>query len=385
LSVDGAPVWVQVSGTTAAALDRQALTISLCGPDAGGLTLGPGDHTLRSALGQVTGYDVDQIALDSAPGGAPMALASPTTLAPPPVAASPVAVVDSQTATALHVTLKDVPTSPGSTPFDLILGESVNKGWTATVAGGPTLGPPVLIDAFANGWRVDPASVAPYVHDGTLSIDLVWTPQRSIDWALIISAATVVACLVVALWPRRRRRHAHAAGDDHPGSAEDSDDDAATAVALDERPRLQLPFGSEGPRTSIPVAVVTAGLSGAVAAAIASPRAGLGVGVATLVVLVVPRLRFLLALAAVACVAAGGIYVAVHQSQVAAPDNGAWPQSFQEASDWAWAGVVFLGADGAVDVALRARQRRLARRTADDGAAGADPEVGADAPGGTTA
>ena len=217
LSVDGAPVWVQVSGTTAAALDRQALTISLCGPDAGGLTLGPGDHTLRSALGQVTGYDVDQIALDSAPGGAPMALASPTTLAPPPVAASPVAVVDSQTATALHVTLKDVPTSPGSTPFDLILGESVNKGWTATVAGGPTLGPPVLIDAFANGWRVDPASVAPYVHDGTLSIDLVWTPQRSIDWALIISAATVVACLVVALWPRRRRRHAHAAGDDHPG------------------------------------------------------------------------------------------------------------------------------------------------------------------------
>jgi len=37
LSVDGAPVWVQVSGTTADALDRKPLTVSLCGPDAGGL------------------------------------------------------------------------------------------------------------------------------------------------------------------------------------------------------------------------------------------------------------------------------------------------------------------------------------------------------------
>jgi hypothetical protein len=362
VAVDGAPVWVEVSGTTAAALHRQALTISLCGPDAGGLALGPGAHTLSSALGQVTGYDVDQIALDSAPGGAAMPLDSPTTLAAPAVAASPGAVVDSQTATALHVTVRGVPTSPGSTPFDLILGESINKGWTATVDGGPALGSPILIDAFANGWRIDPVALAPYVHDGALSVTLVWTPQRSVDWALIISAATVLACLVLALWPRRRRRPARAmTGDDRHLDESDADVTAAEAVALDERPRLQLPFVSEGPRVPFPVAAGTAVVAGAVAAVVASPVAGLAVAVATAVVLVVPRLRFLLALAAVACVAAAGIYVAVHQGQVDAPDGGAWPQSFQVASQWAWAGVVFLGADGVVDVALRARRRRLDR------------------------
>jgi hypothetical protein len=50
--------------------------------------------------------------------------------------------------------------------------------------------------------------------------------------------------------------------------------------------------------------------------------------------------------------------VVVHQSQLQVPDNGAWPQSFGTASQWAWAGVVFLGADGVVDVALRSRRRR---------------------------
>jgi len=64
------------------------------------------------------------------------------------------------------------------------------------------------------------------------------------------------------------------------------------------------------------------------------------------------------------------------------PDNGAWPTSFGVASTWAWAGVVFLGADGVVDVVLRARQRRVdARRVHDDDptpdAATAHPDAGA--------
>jgi len=55
---------------------------------------------------------------------------------------------------------------------------------------------------------------------------------------------------------------------------------------------------------------------------------------------------------------AAGVYVTVHQAQSTVPDNGAWPQSFGEASKWAWAAVAFLGAEGAVDVVLRARRRR---------------------------
>jgi hypothetical protein len=80
-------------------------------------------------------------------------------------------------------------------------------------------------------------------------------------------------------------------------------------------------------------------------------------------------------MAAVGCVVAAAVYVAVHQNQLHVPDNGSWPQSFGVASEWAWAGVVFLGADGAVDVALRARRRRLDRRAARD-AAGAGEAAG---------
>jgi arabinofuranan 3-O-arabinosyltransferase len=378
ISVDGAPLWVQVTGSTTAALDRQALTISLCGPDAHGITLGPGNHTVRSTLGSIAAYDVDQLVFDSAPGGGPMPLASPTTLVPPTVAPSPPAVVDRSTSTSMVVTVSKVSTTPGTVPFDLILGESINKGWTATVGGGPGLGRPVLIDAFANGWRIDPVALARYVHDGNLNVTLVWTPQKTVDWSVWISTLAIVICLVLALWPaerRRRRRHVHA--DAVPR------DDADPTVVLDRRPSLQIPFGSEGPRASILVSVVTALVAGGVAAAITMPRVGLVVGAATLLVLVVPRLRFILAMAAVVCVVAAAAYVIVHQHQVMVPDNGSWPHSFEVASQWAWAGVVFLGADGAVDVALRARARRKGRAngaegTSDDGNPAGD---GGDAPG----
>jgi hypothetical protein len=256
----------------------------------------------------------------------------------------------------MAVTVSKVTTTPGTVPFDLILGESNDKGWTATVKGGPGLGKPILIDAFANGWRIDPVALAPYVHDGNLVVSIVWTPQKTVDWAVWISTLAIVLCLVLALWPvgrRRRRRHAHV----DPVPRDDADPD----VVLDRRPKLQVPFGSEGPRASILVSAVTAIVAGGVAVATTTPRVGLVVGAATLLVLLVPRLRILMGVAAVACVIAAAGYVIVHQHQTLVPDNGSWPHSFEVASQWAWAGVVLLGADGAVDVALRARARRKGR------------------------
>ena len=76
----------------------------------------------------------------------------------------------------------------------------------------------------------------------------------------------------------------------------------------------------------------------------------------------------LLGVAAVAAVVVAGVWVAVHQSQAHLPPDGSWPMYFQTASRWAWAGVVFLGAEGVVDVVLR---RRAASRR------GGDPEEGA--------
>ncbi|MGH9097173.1 MAG: discoidin domain-containing protein, partial [Acidimicrobiales bacterium] len=86
LAVDGAPVWLSVAGPSSAALAGNALSVSLCGPDAGGLRLGPGNHTLSSTPGQVAGFDIDQLALTSAPGGGiPPAAAPAPPVAPPSI------------------------------------------------------------------------------------------------------------------------------------------------------------------------------------------------------------------------------------------------------------------------------------------------------------
>ncbi len=369
LVVDNSPVWITITGSTSAALDRQGLTVSLCGPDANGVPLGPGTHTLRAATGQVTGFDLDQLAFDSAPGGAPMPLASPTTLAPPAVAPAPMVTVTSQTATTLHLTVSGL--AARQPPVDLVLGESVNPGWRATVAGGPALGQPVLLDGFANGWQLDPTALAAAVHGGTVSVVLQWQPQREVDVALVVSTAAIIACLVLVFLPRRRRargRHSRAAT---------AGADAVAAPATEDAPALAVPFGAEGPRAALWVALSGGAVTGAIAALIAAPVAGAAVGAATALVLLVPRLRIVLGLAATACVVAAGVYTAVHQHQFQVPPDGAWPLSFATASRWAWAGVVFLGGDAVVDVLLRRRADRLARRAEGEAspAEGDDPTL----------
>lgn len=355
LSVDGRPVWVTVTGSTSAALSRQALTVSLCGPDAAGVPLGPGAHTLRSTLGQRSGFDIDQLALDSAPGGGAMPLATATTLQAPPATASPTVRVQSQTATSVHLTVSGLPTGrgpsagSGSGGTDLVLGQSINPGWTATVTGGGSLGTPQLIDGYANAWRLDPAALGSAVHDGTVDVVLRWQPQRRVDLALVVSALAIVACLVLALdpWGRRRRRRVGAPGEESAAS-----------------PRLIRPFRADAPSASPAVALVTGGIVGAVGAAIATPLAGLAVGLATAVALFVPRLRALLGAAAVAGVLTAALYTVVSQLVSPVPPGGNWPVPFETASQWAWVGVVFLAADAVVEAVLTRRR---------SGAAG-DPE-----------
>jgi arabinofuranan 3-O-arabinosyltransferase len=368
LTLDGQPLWVSVSGTTTTALDRQALTVSLCGPDAGGVTLGPGSHTLVSTAGQTTGFDINELAFDSAPGGGPMPLATGTSLAAPTVSSSPVADVESRTSTSIHLTVHGVTAAAGQAPFYLVLGESNSAGWNASVVGGRHLGAPILIDAFANGWIIDPSSLGSAVHHGTVSVVLTWQPQKRVDGALVVSLLAIVACLVLAFLPRRWRRrgragrHSRASGDDGVGAGE--------LVAMEARPAMSAPVGAdaaggphlvvpflpESPRAPVWLAVLTGLITGAVAGVIAAPRVGAAVGVASAVVLLVPRLRILLGVAAVAGIVAAGWYTVAHQAALHLVADGSWPASFQTASNLAWAGVVFLGADAVVEVVLRRRR-----------------------------
>jgi hypothetical protein len=372
LAIDGHPIWVQVSGSTTAALDRQPLDLSLCGPDASGLALGPGSHTLESVAGQTTGFDIDQLALDSAPGGGSMPIAGPDTLAAPPVTPGPTVRVTSQNATSIRETVSGL--RPSSPDFDLVLGQSINRGWTATVLGDRSLGSPVLIDGFANGWRVDPATLAGALHGGSVSVVLTWTPQARVDVALIVSLVAILLCLGIVLAPLGRRRTVDGDADALDTAVSDTEgrldevDEVDGPVPADTAggslgARLALPFGATGPRAEWWVALIAAVAVGVVGAAIAAPLTGLAVGVATGLVLLVPRLRAIIGIVAVAGVVAAGVYTAVHQAAVHAPVNGSWPLYFGTASKLAWVGVVFLGTDAVVGIVLGRRRLRLRRPT----------------------
>ncbi len=330
VAVDGAPIWVSVAGPSAAALAGNALGISLCGPDAGGLPLGPGDHTLTATPGQIAGFDIDQLALTSAAGGG-----TAPTVPPAPPSAPPSVVVASQTSTAMQLKVSGV--TAGAAPFELVMGQSLNAGWVATIDG-HSLGSPQLIDGFANGWRVDPAGLGAANPDGVATVDLRWAPQGRVDIGLLVSLLAILACLFLAISPLVRRRFARL-GD--------------TGAAHDDGPRLVAPFAADGPRTPVAAAVMVSVVTGVVAGVITVPVTGVIVAAATLVALTVPRLRMLLGLAAVGCVLAAGVYVIVRQGSAHIVDSGSWPSEFGLASTLTWAGVVFLGADATVEVVRR--------------------------------
>ena len=181
VTVDGQAVSVRVEGTVGQALQRQPLDLVACG---GPLALGPGDHRISSAAGRDGGLDVDRLVLDTAP--APLA-------AP---AAGPEITVEQQGATSLRLRVD------GATePFWLVLGQSHSNGWEATVPGRGTLGDPVVVDGYANGWLVQPNRTG-----GSLTIELRWTPQQLVWAGLALSGVGVVICIVLlVLSPGRRR------------------------------------------------------------------------------------------------------------------------------------------------------------------------------------
>ncbi|HEY5108335.1 MAG TPA: alpha-(1-_3)-arabinofuranosyltransferase family protein [Acidimicrobiales bacterium] len=344
LTVDGMPVWVSVTGSTVSALTRDPLTVSLCGPDAAGLALSAGSHTVLSAPGQTAGFDIDQLALASAPGGGAAALLPGGQLPAPATATVGAVRVISQTATRMSLAISGIRST--TAPFELVLGQSINPGWTAQ-AGGRQLSNPVLVDGFANGWRVDPAAVAGGIHDGTLSVTLVWVPQRSVNVALVVSAMGLVLCLMLVLLPLRRNRRRQV--------ADGAEADGSHASDGGPGPVLVATWAGEGTSTGWVATVAAGAACGLAAAYIAAPLVGGLVGAGVVVVLRVPRLRLLLGAVATVLVLATGTFVVIRQGVVPTRANGGWPSQFGGADGLAWAGVLFLGADAVVELVTRRR------------------------------
>lgn len=299
LVVDGQPVAVSIEGTVDDALARDRLTVTGCDD----LALDAGEHRLRAATGQSTGLDLDGLVLSSAPGGD----AAPPTLGPPDAEPPAVEVTDEGRVTS------SVEVSGADAPFWLILGQSHNAGWHASVDG-EDLGEPTLVDGYANGWLIDPADVA---GDGTFTVQLEWTPQRLVWVGLAISAVGIVLCLVL-LWRNPRRwavATAATTGEDHRRPLEP------------EPARLApTPPGAQPPTRTV---VVTTAVAAVLAGVLIAPIWAMPVGAAAVLALRWRWGTWALRATSLGLVALSALYVVVQQRRHAYPPDFIWPNHFE--------------------------------------------------------
>ncbi len=346
LTVDGSPVPVTITGTTASAESLGYLDVRGCGSAADGIALGPGPHVVQTQPGFPPGVnvDIDSIVLDSAPGGAALAPTPSGRVEPTESGAAPTLTVVHSSTTSTQVVVHDP-----KGPFWMVLGQSTNAGWHATTGTGRDLGAPRLIDGYANGWLVVPDKPG---HDMVITLD--WTPQRLVWVALVASAATMVLCVALACWPRRRRRATAPAG---PGAVGVGDDSSEAHALDDVAPTWSSPLRSSGTRPQGVTAVVVALVVGASTSAVISPWAGLPVALATFLALVLGYGRVVLTLGSVGLLVAVDRMVSAGQTKFRYLAEFGWPNHFETASTLAWFAVAALGADALVQEVRDRRAR----------------------------
>ena len=322
VTVDGRPFGVEVTGSSDAAEDRKGLAMKACGPDADGVTLAAGSHELRTRPGRDTGIDIDRLVLES-PAPATRATAESTAPAPRVEVLN-----EGRTSYRLRV-------HGARAPFWLVLGQSHNQGWAASAAG-RSLGPPQLVNGYANGWYVDARG------GKAIDIHLDWTPQRRVWWALALSAAGVMLCLVLAVAePRGGLRQMRSVPNDGPELVSPLTASGHQLVSM--RARIG--------------ATVAAGLG---AGLVAGVPTGVIVAAAVLMALTRPSARVLLGIAGAVALALAGLYTAVQQFRYDYLAQFEWPTRFHRAHVIAWLAVCLLAADALVDVVRRRREDQTA-------------------------
>jgi hypothetical protein len=403
LTIDGRPVDIRISGTTADALGGSGLSIRGCGPDAAGVTLGPGPHTVQTAQRLPLGWSIDQLTLASAGGGGaagsgaagsgaaggttPVALtaARPAGPAPPPGDVAP----PSLRLLSHNRTSWSVKVDGNGHPFWLVLGQSLSSGWSASLPNRHGLGSPQLVDGYANGWYV-PAGLI----KGPTTISITWHPQRVIWAAIGVSAAALVASAAIALWPGGAPAGGAGAVGGAAAAASGAGSTTRRRLVRRRRPGTEPAGGGAGPgrdarryhphavswasvgglgggRPRLGRVVLAALLWGIVAAVVSRPLIGVISALAVGVGCWWKRGRLAVRIGAVGSLVGLGLYVIAQQLRYRYLPTIDWPSDLSFANSLAWTGILLLGADAVVGV-MRGRGAGEVRSVTPPGSASVD-------------
>jgi len=313
------PIWVKILGTTQNAMEGKELRFVGCGPDKNGLILKPGNYFLTTGDYQSTGFDIDQINLDSLPGG--KANLSVDGFSSPIVSGAPTVSIKS---TEINPTKYQIKVTQATKPFWLVFGQSFDTGWRATL-NGKALGAPTLIDGYANGWLISPKQAS-------FEITISFYPQQYVNLALIISFLTVLACLLGLLRPFKRIKHMFK-GTKMPKLTKKLQIETPVIGNSHSVKKPQVPF-----YTVILWSVFIAGLFYFVA----NIQAALTVGVATLLLTYKPNLKYLAGLVSLILGAYLITYVALEQSTHHYQPGPAWTSYFDSRSYLVWVVIALL-------------------------------------------
>jgi arabinofuranan 3-O-arabinosyltransferase len=339
LQIDGTAVPVRIRGAMADALAGAPMPVVTCGERP--VALDRSAHELRTARGIDTAIDIDQLSLRSAAGGdaspatGPLVAEAAAATAPAPgeagdtgaglaSAAPTVTVVDEGHD---HMEVEVAGATPGE-PFWLVLGQSYNEGWGASIDG-EELADPELVDGFANGWQIVPGAES-------FIVEMRFAPQQRVNFAMVVSVAAAAACLLLCI---RRPRAA-----------------VVAPSALAEPYGSVLAFRYDGALPSFRAAVVTGLGMGLLSYALAGPAVGLGVGLAAGIGARHETFRRWLLLASPIALGIAGLYVLYIQVRHSPMPGFEWPIEMDRVHPLGWAAVLLLVADVIVDRVWQARR-----------------------------
>lgn len=375
LSVDGDAVPLRITGTFGEASTGGALHVEACGAD---LRLSEGQSLLETSRGTVSGFDLDLIGLDSGSGGGPGV--DPLGTAAPGSAAQQGQVGPSSHRRTTGRLSYELEVGPTTKPYWIVLGQSISEGWSARTSDGVDLGPPTLVNGYANGWFIDPE-----VHGESLVVELAWTPQRSVWIGLALSSIGVLVCLILAIRRPRPGREPDTVEGDPVMATDDgvagSDD---RPIGADDRPvatidpelipwRTGSGYGADVPDGSSPTAaalrpttVVLATIAYLVLVTFfAGPVVGVVAGLGCALALTSHRGRWIVRIAAIGLLAAAMGLIAVVQVVRHHPLDFRWAENFEITHSWSMTAtflmLVAVAADSVADRSSRDRQEHQGR------------------------